>query len=226
MNPQCGAPDDLGPPQYEQAPTYRCGAATCLFLSFLSKGNMKPFLLKVVGIKVIGLVLVCMALPVASAGTPNAAPFGLEIGVASCAAAREKLGRVEERQLGGTDVLLTVAAPAALYEGATEVVVRCSDNIVIAVQIEASKGGMGNAGSRAAYANLSKKYQRVAGGDMPELGSGYARFAAGNAMIEQDAPHMRFEFTVTYYKKSFYDCIVASRREKDKQSRDKQASAL
>lgn len=161
-----------------------------------------------------------------AAPSSNAAPFGLEIGVATCDAARAKLGRVEESKLGGTDVLLTASDPSALYDGASKAAVRCGDGKVIAVQIEASKGGMGSEGSRGVYANLSKKYKLVAGGPMPQLGNGYARFAAGNSIIEQDAPHLSFAFTLTYFEKSFYDSIVASNKEKQKKSADKKQSSL
>jgi hypothetical protein len=136
------------------------------------------------------------------------------------------LGRVEESKLGGADVLLTAADPSALYDGASKAVVRCGDGKVTAVQIEASKGGMSSEGSRGVYANLSKKYKLVAGGPMPQLGNGYARFAAGNSIIEQDAPHLSFEFTLTYYEKSFYDSIVASNKDKEKKSSEKKQSSL
>lgn len=163
----------------------------------------------------------------ASAATSsNASPFGLEIGVASCDAARTKLGSLEETKLGGSDVLLTAANPSAMYDGANKAIVRCSEGRVIVVQIETSKGGMGNGGSREVYANLSKKYKLVAGGPMPQLGNGYARFAAGNSVIEQDAPHLSFEFTLTYYEKAFYDGIVASNNAKVKKANDKKQSSL
>lgn len=161
-----------------------------------------------------------------AAPSTNAMPFGLEIGVATCETARARLGQVEETKLDGNDLLLRAAAPSTIYEGASKAVVRCSDGKVIAVQIEAPKGGMGNGGSRDVYANLSKKYKVVAGGAMPQLGNGYARFAAGNSIIEQDSPHLSFVFTVTYYKKSFYDSIVASNKDKDKKAREKKESSL
>jgi hypothetical protein len=174
----------------------------------------------------IALAMVLASLSASAAPSLNATPFGLEIGVASCDAARAKLGRIEESKLGGSDVLLTAADPSALYEGANKAVVRCGDGKVIAVQIGASKGGMGSEGSRGVYANLSKKYKLVAGGPMPQLGNGYARFQSGNSVIEQDAPHLSFEFTLTYYEKSFYDGIVASNKDKEKKAADKKQSSL
>lgn len=156
----------------------------------------------------------------------NAMPFGLEIGVATCDAARAKLGRVEESKVDESDVLLTAASPSKVYDGASKARVRCSAGTVIAVEIEASKGGMSNAGARDVYANLNKKYKLVAGGPMPQVGNGYARFSAGNSIIEQSSPHLSFVFTLTYYKKSFFDAFVASVKEKDKKARESKEAAL
>lgn len=161
-----------------------------------------------------------------AAETQSASPFGLQIGVATCDDARVKLGRVQESKLGGTDVLLTANDPSGLYEGATKLIVRCSDNRISAVQFEAPKGGMGNGAARDVYAGLARKYKRVKGGPMPSLGNGYARFVTGNSVIEQSAPHLSFEFTVTYYEKSFYDNIVASNKAEAKKSHDSKQSSL
>jgi hypothetical protein len=172
------------------------------------------------------VAMAMVSISASAAESQNAAPFGLEIGVATCDAARTKLGSVQESKLGGTDVLLTAADPSALYEGATKLIVRCSDKRVFAVSFEASKGGMGNGAARDVYAGLARKYKRVAGAPMPNLGNGYARFAAGNSVIEQSAPHLSFEFTVTYYEKGFYDSIVASNKADAKKSQDNKQSAL
>lgn len=187
---------------------------------------MKLSISKAIGFNATVLALGLASLTASAASSSNATPFGLEIGVATCDGARAKLGQVGETKLDGSDALLTAATPSAIYEGASKAVVRCSDGKVIAVQIEAPKGGMGNGGSRDVYANLSKKYKLVAGGSMPQLGNGYARFASGNSIIEQDSPHLSFVFTLTYYEKSFYDSIVASKKDKDKKAREKKETSL
>jgi len=162
--------------------------------------------------------LTLCAMSQASAAS-NAAPFGLEIGVATCASARAKLPN-------GQDIWLESTHTEDLYPGSVEVGVRCSQDRVIAVQVKAAKGGMENPGSRQAYATLSGKYKRVAGGAMPSLGDGYARFVAGNSVIEQSAPHLSFEFTVTYYDKAFYDFVLASNAQERKNRSTKKQSAL
>ena len=165
------------------------------------------------------------ALPAQAAAAGNATPLGLEIGVATCAAARQKLGHAEEKPLGA-DTWLETSEAEQFYPDATKVAVRCSGGRVIAVQIEASKGGMGNEGSRQAYNTLAGKYKRVAGGPMPSLGNGYARFVAGNTVIEQSAPHLSFEFTITYFEKGFYEALNASNDADRRRQDNKKSSAL
>lgn len=154
-----------------------------------------------------------------------AAPLGLEIGSASCADARGVLGASNEKAIG-QDLLLTAQRPGQTYPGATKVLVRCSADRVIAVQLEMTKGGMGNGNARATYATLKKKYKQVAGGPMPSLGDGYARFVAGNTVIEQDASHLRFEFTVTYYTSALYERLREADRRSEQETKEKKEQAL
>lgn len=196
------------------------------FLLTPERNSMKSTTSKVFKINATALTLALISVSASAAPSANAIPFGLEIGVATCDAARAKLGQAKEENIGGTEVLLTAVDPSALYEGASKAFVRCRGGKVIAVQIEASKGGMGSQGSRGVYANLSKKYKLVAGGPMPQLGDGYARFVAGNSVIEQFSPHLSFEFTLFYYEKSLYESIVASIKDKEKKSVEKKQSSL
>ena len=188
---------------------------------------MKSIATKSLAANVFAIAMAAIAPISASAeSTQNASPFGLEIGIATCDAARAKLVRADESKLDGTDVLLTAQNPSVLYEGASKAIVRCSGGRVIAVQIEAPKGGMRNEGSKSVYSGLSKKYKLVSGGPMPQLGNGYARFQTGNSIIEQNAPHLSFEFTLTYYEKTLYESIVASNKEKEKMAKDKKMKSL
>lgn len=160
-----------------------------------------------------------------AAAPSGASPLGLAIGAATCGQARQALQKSTEKAVG-QDTLLTASDPGALYPGAGEVVVRCSGDAVIALQMKLPKGGMNAENSREVYAGLNKKYKQVAGGAMPTLGNGYARFAAGNTVIEQDAPHLSFEFTVTYYAKSYYDQLQANARKEEQERQRKKQSGL
>jgi len=172
---------------------------------------------------VVGALLAAAAVQAAPSG--KASPLGLEIGVATCAAARQTLGQATEKPLG-SDTWLETSATEQLYPDATKVAVRCSGGRVIAVQIEASKGGMGNQAARQAYTTLASKYKRVAGSPMPSVGDGYARFVAGGTVIEQSAPHLSFEFTITYFEKAFYDTLNASTEADRRRQETKKSSAL
>ncbi len=165
------------------------------------------------------------ATPPAKNKTTNASPFGLEIGVATCEAAHAKLG-VPYKATPDEDYFVFAKNPAELYPGSSSIVARCRGNLVVELEVKASKGGMENPASREAFNTLKSKYKLVNGGPMPSLGDGYARFAFGNTVIEQSAPHMSFTFTVIYYEKSYYQSKMASKAQDSKTVRDKKASSL
>lgn len=156
----------------------------------------------------------------------NPTPFGLELGSTSCDAARAKLASKQEKKLGDSDVLVFASNPGGLYPGASSVFARCSENKVIAVQMEASKGGMGNTAAREAFTALNRKYKLVDGKPMPSMGDGYARFVAGNSVIEQSAPHLSFEYTLTFYSKGFYDLLASENQKKEQQQKQAKVSAF
>lgn len=160
---------------------------------------------------------------VSSAANPS--PFGLEIGVATCAAARAKLKASTERKIGD-DIWIETANGEDLYPGASTVAARCSNDKVIVVQVTASKGGMGNDAAQQAYSTLSSKYKRTDGGPMPSVGNGFARFTSGDVVIEQSAPHMSFDFNVTYMQRSFYNMLKSANEEERKNTNNKKSSAL
>jgi hypothetical protein len=179
-----------------------------------------------IGLAAVTTALFSLSKSAAQQTSMNASPFGLEIGTASCDAARSKLGNITESKLDASDVLLAADNPSELYEGATKAIVRCRGDRVIAVQFEASQGGVSNATSREVYSVLSRQYKLAAGGPMPRVGDGYARFVSGHSVIEQSAPHLSFEFTVTYYEKGFYEGIVASDKAQAEQGKKFMTSAL
>ena len=80
--------------------------------------------------------------------------------------------------------------------------------------------------SREAFATLKSKYKLVSGGPMPSLGNGYARFAAGKSVIEQDAPHLSFEFTITYMEKSFYEELMKNNQKQKNDTASRKQSSL
>lgn len=155
-----------------------------------------------------------------------AAPFGLEIGRATCAEAQLKLGETSTRALGSNDVLLEAKNASALFPGANKVTVRCSRDRVMALQIRAPKGGMDNEGAKDAFSQLRNKYKFVGGNAMNSLSNGYARFKAANSVIEQEAPHLSFDFTLTYFEPVFYEQLVSENTKAAKESNDKKRAAF
>jgi hypothetical protein len=151
------------------------------------------------------------------ARTDAATPWGIEIGGA-CQTGLAKLGAVKQKSLGERDTLYVAEDNNTLYQGAKEVTLRCKDDKIIALQLVAPKEGMGNPAARAAYQALAKNYKRVAGGPIPQLGDGYARFVKGNSVIEISAPHLDFDFTLTYLTQGFYNQIVANNKRLETQA--------
>lgn len=166
-------------------------------------------------------VLASLAI-VAQARTEAATPWGIEIG-GPCQAGIEKMGEVHQKSLGDSDTLYFAADTDALYQGAKELSLRCSHGKILALQLVAPKEGMGNPAPRAVYRTLAKNYKRIAGAPIPELGNGYARFTKGSSVIEIDAPHLDFNFTVTYLTKDFYDVIVANNKKQAEEKTAKRA---
>ena len=156
----------------------------------------------------------------------TASPFGLELGQATCALAKAQLSPVQEQKLDDGDLLIESLNPQNLYAGTKKIVARCHESRVIAVHMVADKGGMGNPAAGEAFTSLSKKYKLVQGGPMPSLGNGYARFSAGQSVIEQSAPHLSFEFTVSYMEKSFYDQLMSSGQSDKQTAANRKRSAL
>ena len=155
-----------------------------------------------------------------------AAPFGLEIGRATCAEAQLKLGETTSRNLGDNDLVLKAKNPSTLFPGASNVTVRCSKDRVIALLIRAPKGGLENEEAKEAFSQLKDRYKLFGGNTMPSLGNGYARFKAANSIIEQEAPHLSFDFTVTYFEPGFYEQRVADDTKAAKESLEKKRAAF
>lgn len=152
----------------------------------------------------------------------TAAPWGIGIGGA-CQAGLAKMGATQQRTLEGGDTLHVAQGSNTLYPGAKEMSLRCSQGKVIALQLVAPKEGMGNPAARAAYQALAQHYKKVAGGPIPQLGDGYARFVKGASVIEIEARHLDFDFTVTYLSQTFYDAIVQSNQKRAQERQAKRA---
>ena len=133
--------------------------------------------------------VLALSASLASAASPpsaNAQPFGITIGATNCQQAAKILGGKVEIESETDGVVQVEAADAnSMYPGAESIKAECfaADQPVVRLALTASKGGMGNPGAQEAYRALSAKYKRVAGGPIPQLGNGYARFNVEDAHL-------------------------------------------
>lgn len=160
-------------------------------------------------------VAMTLATVFASANAATPTPLGMTIGTTSCADAMKRIGasKLEGGKAPGQGVA-EAADPSAVYVGATNILAVCGEGKLVAVVMELSKGGMGNPAAREVFGTLSSKYKRIAGGAIPTVGDGYARFESDGVVVELKAPHLSFEFTLTYADKGLWERTERSKNQR------------
>lgn len=161
----------------------------------------------------------------AAAHAAPPAPLGMAFGVASCEEALKTIGAPKLVRVG-SELEASAPNPGALYPGAKSVGFICRDGRVAAVLMDVDKGGMGNPGGRELYNNLSAKYRRIAGGPIPTVGNGFARFVADDAVIHLVSPHLSFEVSVIFVTKRYWDEMNAEYAAAAKAQHDAKKSKL
>jgi hypothetical protein len=172
----------------------------------------KPFLIA-------AFVAACAAAGSVHAKTGNAEPFGIVVG-GHCEAGVARLGEVRKVLVAENEFDFIAQDPKAIYGPATGVTIRCLSEKVVAMTLTMQKIGIANEEARATYRALEKTYKRVAGGPVPQVGNGYARFTKGDSVIELYSPHMSFVFNVGYFEKDFYKAINDAEKKKASELRD------
>lgn len=152
-------------------------------------------------------------------------PFGIAIGVSACEQARSKIDAKSSDTLSNGDILLHASNPSSLFKGASDLLVRCSAGKVVALQLTASKG-FANADANQAHRILQNKYKLVAGGAMPNVGDGYAKYQSASAIVELDSPHMAFDYVLTYYTKPFFEILSTSHSNHQKEEKNTKERSL
>jgi hypothetical protein len=154
----------------------------------------------------------------------NAAPLGMEIGVATYAQVKERIGKLTALEETGTNKysggqMLAGKGQGLEVEGLKDITFifdRAGSLQGVLMTLEKS--------FRATYEKLRKKY-KVTSQRIPFVGDAEARFAAGDSVIVLDAPHMSFEMTLSYLSQTFlasFQARAASDRAKREQAqRDK-----
>lgn len=131
----------------------------------------------------------------------NAAPLGLEVGYATMAAVKEKIGAVARLNDAGTNQytngpMLQCDGNALEIEGLNSILFIFDSNRILAGVIMTMQKNV-----KETYATLSKKYKPVQNKIDNFMGYGYARLMKGDSFVEIDAPHLSFEMEVRYLTK-------------------------
>lgn len=157
-------------------------------------------------VQLIALVGLLATAAVAFAGG-NAAPLGLELGATTQAEVRASLGKRVALVEKGTSkyssgVILEGPGAGLDVEHLKRVtLIFDADQRLALVELEFTKG-FGNQTTVQIADALQRKYTKV-NRNIPSVGNGSARYTQGGSVIELNAPHMSFEFTVVYMTTGF-----------------------
>jgi hypothetical protein len=133
----------------------------------------------------------------ADAFAANAAPLGLEVGVATRAQVKQKLGATTELADAGTNKfsdgpMLGGDGKGLDVDGLEKITfIFDKKEILQGVIMTMSKS------FKPTFEKLSKKYALVSK-QIPFVGDCKARFQQGGSVVVLDAPHMSFEMTLMY----------------------------
>jgi hypothetical protein len=133
----------------------------------------------------------------------NAAPLGLELGVATLAQVQKEIGSRTQLSEGGTNKytggpMLKSGGEGLGIEGLSEIVlVFDKSQKLAAVLMTLPKGGMGDENFNRTLNMLSAKYKAVER-QVPFVGNKFAKFRQGDSIVELEAPHLSFEMSLRY----------------------------
>lgn len=156
----------------------------------------------------------------------NAAPLGLEIGVATIQSAKSHLGsraRLQDaginRYSGGT--MLKAKAEDLGVDGLRDItLIFDKSNVLVGLIMTMDKR------PKDTYKTLSIKYSVKENKINTFMDYGYARFSKGNSVIELDAPHMSFDMEVRYLTKGFMSTYTQKTEASAKEAAEKRSNAL
>lgn len=137
----------------------------------------------------------------------NAAPLGLELGVATLAQARQQLGGQTRLADAGTNKysggrMLQGDGAGLGIDGLSEIVLifDASDKLAAVIMSLPKGDGVGdlqNGNFSKTVKSLAAKYKLVEK-QQPFVGNAHARLRQGDSVIELDAPHMSFTMELRY----------------------------
>lgn len=145
----------------------------------------------------IALFFITVVLAAPAAYAANAAPLGLEIGVATLAQVKAKLGGTTALAEVGTNkftdgVMLGGDGQGLDVDGLHKITfIFDNKEILQGVVMTLEKN------FRPTFEKLRKKYT-VVSKQIPFVGDSRARFSQGGSLVVLDAPHLTFEMTLSY----------------------------
>jgi hypothetical protein len=163
------------------------------------------------------------ATPVAYAA--NAAPLGLEIGVATLAQVKAKVGAVTSLAEIGTNkftdgVMLGGGGEGLDVDGLHKITfIFDKKDVLQGVVMTLDKN------FRPTFEELRKKYT-VVSKQIPFVGDSRARFSQGSSFVVLDAPHLSFEMTLSYISGPFDQAFKTRSAAEDARHERQQADKL
>lgn len=160
-----------------------------------------------------------------SAHAANAAPLGLEIGAATAAQVKAKLGGTTSlSELGKNKftegVMLGGDGGGLGVDGLKQITfIFGKDDVLQAVLMTLEKD------FNRTFEMLRKKYTLVSK-QIPFVGDSYARFSQGASAVVLDAPHLSFEMTLRYISSAFDQAYKARAKADDNRHEREQEEKL
>jgi len=156
----------------------------------------------------------------------NAAPLGLEVGVADLNTVKKQLGDKTSLQQVGVNVIddgpiLKSDGQGLGIDGIQEIsfVFDRANKLVAVVMV------MGKHRLRDVIAALRKKY-KVVKENIPFVGDTSAVYAQGDSLVILDAPHLSFSMTVIYGTRAFLKQVDEKKTQEQETHKRRQESLL
>lgn len=159
----------------------------------------------------------------------NAAPLGLELGVATRAQVHKELGSRKKLKDAGTNKysqgpMLQSDGTGLDVEGLSEVTfIFDKSERLSGVLMTLPKGGLDQASFNQVMNALAGKY-KVVSRQVPFVGDRLVRYEHGQSVVELDAPHLSFEMNLRYLTRQLQDDFRAQSAAEAQQKRQIQNS--
>jgi hypothetical protein len=174
---------------------------------------------------------VAVAMLARAALATNAAPLGLELGIATLTQVKKDIGGRSALGDGGTNrytggPMLKGGGDGLGIEGLSNIVfIFDREQRLAGVIMTLPKGGMDDKNFNRTLDMLAGKYKLVQK-QVPFVGNKSARLRLGESVVELDAPHLSFDMELRYLTDKFLTDFNARSQADETERRRKQAGQL